>query len=132
MLKRLLFGIGFVLIYLVASVIAAGAGHGTYIFFAVSMPYGFGLLVYPILWIMTAYLESAFFRLAYLSVIAVHYVTASIFVYIWWNDDYPYLKKTWEINPVYVLLPLTVLMIGHFLLWRALFQSLGRPNIELR
>jgi hypothetical protein len=131
-LKKILLGLALIGVYLLAAFFAAGGGHGTYIFFTVAMPYGLGALIYPILFGISGFLQSRFVKTIYVGLVFAHYIVTSIFISIWWQDDIPYLIKTWNINPLIVLIPSVWFMIMQFIVWKNFHNSFAQSNVELQ
>ena len=127
---KILAGFGFAGVFLYLAFVAAGYGHGTNIFFAAAMPYGSGLLIYPFLFGLTEYLSSAAVRTIYLLTATVHYFVTAIFIFLWWNDEFPYLFKVWSLAPPMVLLPLAWYASGQFFIWFLFFRNLGSKELK--
>lgn len=128
---KILAGFFFAGIFLYLAFLAAGYGHGTNIFFAAAMPYGLGLLIYPFLFGLTEYLSSAAaIKIIYLLTTMVHYFVTAIFVFLWWNDDVPYLFKVWSFSPVMVLLPLIWYVLGQVFIWFSFFINLNSKELR--
>ena len=127
---RLGWAILFVIAYTLSAVFAAGAGHGTYLFFAPLMPYGLGALLLVVIFFLSDYLESGFLRLVFLFLLGSHYIISIVFTVQWWNKDYPYMMKTWSIWPVYILLPVFLIFLANSFLWYRFFKSLTTSQAE--
>jgi hypothetical protein len=130
MKNKILWGCIFAAMYLFLAFRAAGYGHGSYIFFSVAMPYGLGLLIYPLLFALTDYLYSRTVKIVYLLTVVIHYSTTAIFVYSWWNDDIPYLLKIWSVSPASILLPFIWYLFGQFFIWFSIFKNFNFRQIK--
>ncbi|HEY8402298.1 MAG TPA: hypothetical protein VIK89_13610 [Cytophagaceae bacterium] len=127
---KILWGFIFAGIFLFLAFRAAGYGHGSYIFFSVAMPYGLGLLIYPMLFALTEYLYSVTFKMFFLLTALVHYSVTAIFVILWWNDDFPYLIKTWSVSPTSILFPLLWYLMGQVFIWILFFKNINLKEIK--
>lgn len=125
MMKKIILGVILIAVYVIFALFAAGAGHRTYVFLAVVMPYGFGGVIYPLLFGLSKYLGSNFIRIIFLLTIFFHYWTTIVFVYLWWEDDFPYFLKTWNLNPMYILLPIIWFLVIQFLVWRSFVKNVS-------
>src|ERR1044071_3587584 len=83
----LLMGLGFAVAYLLLAFGAAGAGYGTGIFFAATLPYGFGLLVFPTLGFLAGDLRPFMSKVIFVSVLVVHYALVINFLRLDWMLD---------------------------------------------
>lgn len=132
MVKKIILGTILTSVYVLFALLAAGAGHGTYIFLTVVMPYGLGIVIYPFLFGLFNYLESGFVRMIFVLAILIHYGITALFIYLWWEDDFPYLLKTWNLNPTYIILPLVWFLVLQFLVWRSFVKYAQTPVSELK
>lgn len=132
MMKKIILGVILIVVYVIFALFAAGAGHGTYIFLAVVMPCGFGAVIYPFLFGLSNYLGSNFVRVIFILMIFFHYWTTIVFVYLWWEDDFPYFLKTWNLNPMYIILPIIWFLVIQFLVWRSFVKGVQTPIPELK
>ena len=117
MYNRVVWGILFLFVYGLTAVFAAGGGHGTYIFFAPLMPYGFGAILLLASFYLTKYLKTRWIRSLFVAFLLTDYFVTLMFVISWWAEDYPYLNKTWSSSPIYVVLPLLFFFLGNSFLW---------------
>ena len=106
-------GIIYAVVYLALAFGAAGAGHGTFIFFAPLLPYGLGLLFFPIVGFLAGDLRPFLSRVLFISVLALHYALTIIFLRLEWVRDLSYTEKVWNYSPLGILLP-----AGCYLLWQ--------------
>lgn len=130
MYNRIVWGLLFLFAYSLTAVFAAGAGHGTYIFFAPLMPYGCGAILLLVSFYLTKYLKSGWIRLLFIALLLTDYLVSLMFITSWWADDYPYLIKTWSISPIHVVLPLLFFLLGNVILWSLFVSSLGSSEIS--
>ena len=124
----MVWGILFLFVYSLTAVFAAGGGHGTYIFFAPLMPYGFGAILLLGSFYLIKYIETRWIRLLFVAFLLTDYFATLMFVISWWPDDYPYLKKTWFTSPIHVVLPLLFFIIGNSFLWYTFASSMGNSE----
>lgn len=127
---KILWGVVFAGIFLFLAFRAAGYGHGSYIFFSAAMPYGLGLLIYPMLFVLTEYFDSAVFKVIFFLTVIVHYVITIAFVLLWWHEDVPYLIKTWSVSPTSILLPLIWYLLGQVFIWLLFFKSFNLKEMK--
>jgi len=127
---KILAGFVFAGVFLYLAFLDAGYGHGTIIFFSAAMPYGTGLLIYPFLFALTEYLDSAAVRLIYLLTAIIHYFVTAVFIFLWWNEDFPYLLKVWSLSPAMVLLPLVWYGLGQVFIWFSFFRNLDSKELK--
>lgn len=130
MYNRVAWGILFLFAYVLTSVFAAGAGHGTYFFFAPLMPYGCGAILLLACFYLIKYLKSGWIKLLFVAFLITDYLVTLMFVISWWRDDYPYLVKTWSISPIHVVLPSMVYLFGNGFLWYMFGTSFVIPEIS--
>lgn len=130
MKMKILWGVVFAGIFLFLAFRAAGYGHGSYIFFSAAMPYGLGLLIYPMLFVLTEYFDSAVFKVIFFLTVIVHYVITIAFVLLWWHEDVPYLIKTWSVSPTSILLPLIWYLLGQVFIWLLFFKSFNLKEMK--
>jgi hypothetical protein len=116
-------GVVYALVYLFFAVGAAGAGHGTYIFFAPISPYCMGLLIFPFLGYLAGDLRAFMSRVLFFSALAVHYVLTIIFLNVGWISDASYIQKVWNIYPENILLPAGCYVLGQVIIWAALIRG---------
>ena len=131
MRNRIVFGVLLAGLYALLAFLAAGGGHGTYLFFAPLMPYGIGGVTYPLLFGISSRTRNNFWRLIYIVVLLTHYFVATIFVTYWLGDDLAYLVKTWEHNALLIILPAILLGALELLLLIFLFRDSRVANTEL-
>jgi hypothetical protein len=116
-------GIVYALAYLALAVGAAGAGHGTYVFFAPISPYCSGLLFFPVAGYLTGDLRSSLSKALFLSALTVHYALTIIFLRVEWIRDFSYLEKVWKISPWGILLPAGWYLLGQVIIWAVLIRG---------
>jgi hypothetical protein len=127
---KILAGFIFAGIFLYLAFLAAGYGHGTRIFLAATMPYGLGLSIYPFLFALTEYLDSAAIKIIYLLTAIAHYSVTAIFTFLWWSDDVPYLLKAWSLSPLMILLPLIWYVLAQVFIWFSFFRNLKSKELR--
>jgi hypothetical protein len=131
-----LIGLAFGLVYFFFAFAAAGAGHGTFIFFAAISPYGFGVLAFPALGFLAGDLRPFLSKVLFISLLVVHYTLAITTLRVPWIRDPAYIDKTWAFSPSYIVVP-TILYIGvNISLWVVFVYNLVRnrgtpPNKSL-
>jgi hypothetical protein len=113
-------GIIYALVYLALALGAAGAGHGTFIFFAPLLPYGLGLLFFPVFGFLAGDLRLFLYRVLFLSALALHYAMTIIVLRLEWVRDLSYMEKIWNYSPLGILLPAGWYVPGQSLI-RAMF-----------
>lgn len=123
----LFLGLGYAALYFCLAFAAAGgggAGHGpgTLIFFAVALPYGAGLLFFPVIGFLVA--KSFTAKLLFVSVTVIHYTLVINFLRIGWLHDPGHFQQMWNYSPIWILLPGVVYLSGQILIW-VLFVRAG-------
>ena len=116
-------GVVYALLYLFLAFGAAGAGHGTFIFFAPISPYCLGLLIFPVLGYLAGDLRPFLSRVLFLSVLAIHYALTIIFLRVEWISDPSYIQKVWNIYPWNILMPAGCYLLGQVIIWAALIRG---------
>jgi hypothetical protein len=109
--------------YLLVAIFTSGGGHGPRFTFAAAMPYGIGLLVFPVLGFLMANLRPMPIRIAYALVLLIHGAVVVGFVLRWWSEDLPYADRAWQASPMNILLPIGFYFVGQLVLWAALIRS---------
>jgi hypothetical protein len=127
-ISGLLIGLGYTAIYLVLAFGAAGAGHGTGIFFGVAWPYGLGLLVFPALGFLAGDLKPFLSKVFYISVLVIHYALVINLLLVGWMRDLPYIEKMWNHSPLYILLPTGFYILGQAVIWTFLWRGIFIGN----
>jgi len=115
----LLYGAG----YLFVAMFTSGGGHGPRFTFAPVMPYGFGLLVFPILGFLMADIRRPSMRDAFTLILLIHSAVVAGFVLLWWSEDVPYANRAWAASPLNILLPVGFYFAGQLVLWAAVVRS---------
>ena len=116
-LVGLLIGLAFGLVYFVFALAAAGAGHGTFIFFAPLAPYWLGVIVFPILGFLAGDLRPFLSKVFFISVLVLHYTLTIVTLRGPGIRDPEYLAKTWAFSPSYIVLPTALYIGANILLW---------------
>lgn len=116
-------GVVYALLYLALAFGAAGAGHGTFIFFAPISPYCLGLAIFAALGYLAGDLRPFLSRVLFLSALSVHYALTVIFLRVGWISDPSYIRKVWGIAPWNILLPAGCYLLGQFIIWAALIRA---------
>jgi hypothetical protein len=114
--------------YLFVAVMTSGGGHGPRFTFAGLMPYGAGLLVFPVLGFLMGNLQSAPFKIAYGVLLLIHSATVVGFVVAWWAEDQPYVTRAWDSSPLNILLPVGWYLTGQIILWATLLWAVLRDD----
>ncbi len=124
-------GLLYAALYFFLAMGAAGAGHGTFIFFAAVGPYGLGLVVFPALGFLAGRLENFFPKVLFLSLLVIHYALVFNLLRLDWVNDSTYFRKTWDSHPWGVILPAGCYLLGQILIWVAFCRSLvaARKNM---
>jgi hypothetical protein len=104
-------------VYLLLAFGAAGAGYGTGIFFAAILPYGLGLLVFPILAFLAGDLRPFMSKVIFVSVLVLHYALVINFLRLEWMIDPVRIGRTWHSWPVNIILPAAFYFGAQLLLW---------------
>ena len=114
--------------YLLVAMLTSAGGHGPRFTFAPAMPYGLGLLVFPLLGFFMANLSPMPIRIAYALVLLIHCAVVVGFVMRWWSEDVPYADRAWAASPLNIMLPVGFYLAGQLVLWAALARSVtARP-----
>ena len=131
-IKGLVLGVIFAAFYFLLAALAAGAGHGTQLFFAPILPYGLGLLVFPVIGFLAGNLNSFFTKFLFLIVLAVHYVLVLIFIKLMWVEfeDFLYFEKMWNQSPISIILPAAFYVFGNSVVYAAFIYSFIRQGNE--
>lgn len=122
-LTGLVVGLVYAFVYFVLAVGAAGAGHGTGIFFAPVMPYGLGLLVFPFVGFLLGNMKSSRSKTLFLSAMALHYALAVYFLRLFWVQESSYTEKMWAYSPGSVLLPAWLYVCGQAVIWMVFIRQ---------
>ena len=122
-----LLGVIFAVVYMVLAAGAAGFGHGTYFFFIPAWPYGFGILIYPLISYLIAVPDKWWAGPLSLILLLLHYSIIAALIYRRWSDEAVYIEKTWMTAPLNLMLPALWLLTGHTALWFHLATKLHRP-----
>ena len=122
----LLIGVAFGLVYFFFAFAAAGAGHGTFIFFAPLSPYGLGVIAFPVLGFLAGDLRPFLSKVVFASLLAIHYTLLIFTLRVPWIRDPAYIDKTWAFSPSYILVPSALYIGVNILLWAVFVYSLGR------
>jgi|SRR5215204_1379204 len=131
-IKGLVFGVIFAALYFLLAIFPAGAGHGTQLFFAPMLPYGLGLLLFPVIGFLAGNLNSFFTKSLFLIVLAVHYLVMFIFVKLIWVEfeDSVYFEKMWNQSPISIILPSAFYILGNLVVYAAFIRSFMHHNNE--
>lgn len=116
-------GLVYVVAYLALAFGAAGAGHGTGIFFAAILPYGFGLFIFPVVGFLAANLKLFLPKVLFLLALAVHYILVIIFLRVDWVSDFSYVEKMWNYSRLSILLPAGFYLLGQVAIWAIFIRS---------
>ena len=98
-------GLVYGLCYLLLAIMTSGGGHGPRFTFAPAMPYGIGLLVFPVLGYLVGDLRNNTSRVASGILLIIHCAMVISLVVIWWPEDLPHAHRAWEASPSNILLP---------------------------
>ena len=109
--------------YLLLALLTSGGGHGPRFTFAPAIPYGIGLLVFPVFGYLMGDLSSKGIKAAYGVLLVVHCAAVTSFVLLWWPEDLPYANRAWEASPLNILLPVIWYLAGQVFLWTAFIRS---------
>jgi hypothetical protein len=123
-----LIGLAYAAIYLILAFMAAGAGHGTGIFFAAVGPYGLGLLVFPILGFLAGDLKPFLSKVLFISVLVIHYALVINLLRIDWMRDPAHIEKMWNLSVWNILLPAGFYLLGQVVIWAVIVRSLIRSG----
>ncbi len=123
-LAGLIVGLVYAVVYLALAFGAAGAGHGTGIFFAAILPYGLGLLFFPFVGSLLGNLKSSRSRVLFLSAAAIHYALVIYYLHLDWIHDLSYVEKMWRYSPGAILLPAALYLFGQVIIWVFFIRSL--------
>ena len=121
-----LIGLAFGLVYFFFAFAAAGAGHGTFIFFAPLSPYGLGVVAFPVLGFLAGDLRPFSSKVVFVSLLVVHYTLAIFTLRVPWVRDQTYIDKTWAFSASYILVPAVLYISGNILLWVVFVYNLVR------
>jgi len=117
-------GIAFAIVYFFFAFAAAGAGHGTGIFLAPVLPYGLGLLAFPILGFLAGDLRSFISKVTFVCVLVLHYALVINFLRLEWMIDLVYIEKSWNNSHWSIILPAASYFGAELLLWLLFVRSL--------
>jgi hypothetical protein len=119
--------------YLLLALGAAGFGHGTYLTLIPIWPYGLGLLVYPLAAHLLVNLRTMSARATFVSILFAHYAIIGFHLFHKWSEEQPYLEKTWRVEPINLVLPLSWFLIGHAILWVCFlaYVFMNKPSKEV-
>jgi len=110
--------------YLLVAIFTSGGGHGPRFTFAPAMPYGVGLLVFPLLGFLMGNLNRTSIRIAYAALLLIHCaVVVGLFLF-WLPEDMAYAERAWAASPLNILWPVSFYFAGQVVLWAALVRSL--------
>jgi hypothetical protein len=123
-------------VYFFFAFAAAGAGHGTFIFFAALSPYGLGVLAFPALGFLAGDLRPFLSKVLFVSLLVVHYTLAITTLRVPWIRDAAYIDKTWAFSPSYIVVPMALYAGVNISLWVVFVYNLVRywetpPNKSL-
>jgi hypothetical protein len=122
-------GLAFGLVYFFLAFAAAGAGHGTFIFFAPISPYGLGVIVFPVLGLIAGDLRPFLSKVFFVSLLIVHYTLTIFTLRVPWIHEQAHIDKTWAFSPTYIVLPAVLYFCGNILLWVLFVYNLaGRSD----
>jgi hypothetical protein len=110
-------GLAYAISYLLLAIMTSGGGHGPRFTFAPAMPYGIGLLVFPVLGYLVGDLKAQASRAIFAILLIAHSAIVMTLVVIWWQEDLPYANRAWEASPSNILLPVLWYFCGLVFLW---------------
>jgi hypothetical protein len=122
-LVGLFIGLVYAAVYLALAFGAAGAGHGTGIFFAAILPYGLGLLVFPVIGFLAGNIKFFLSKVLFLSSLAIHYALVISFLRLDWIRDFSYVEKMWNYSQMSILLPAGCYLLGQVIIWTVFIRS---------
>jgi uncharacterized membrane protein (GlpM family) len=117
-------GLVYAVLYFFLAFAASGAGHGTGLFLVAVLPYGFGLIAFPVLGFFAGDLRPFISKLFFIFVLVTHYALVINFLRVDDLRDPVYVKKMWDLSPWYILLPAAFYIGGQLLLWSLFVRSL--------
>ncbi|HEV7397090.1 MAG TPA: hypothetical protein VGN86_11310 [Pyrinomonadaceae bacterium] len=120
----LLIGLAFGLAYFFFAFAAAGAGHGTFIFFAALSPYGLGVIAFPALGFLAGDLRPFLSKVIFISLLVIHYTLVIFTLRIPWIRDAAYIDKTWDFSFSDIVVPAALYIAGNVLLWAVFVYNL--------
>ena len=115
-------GLLYAIIYAFLAFVAAGAGHGTGIFFVAIWSYGLGLLVFPLIGFLAADLRPFLVKVIFISILAIHYAVVVKLILVGWAGDFPHIEKMWNLSTWYILLPAGFYLVGQIVIWMVLIR----------
>jgi hypothetical protein len=116
-------GLVYAAIYLGLAFGAAGAGHGTGIFFAAILPYGLGLLFFPMIGFLAGDLRSFLSKVLFVSLMMIHYAFVINFLRWDWISEPAYVEKIWNYSPLSIILPAGFYLVGQFAIWAVFIRK---------
>jgi hypothetical protein len=116
-------GLIYAVVYFALAFGAAGAGHGTSIFFAAILPYWFGVFIFPVIGFLAGNLKLFLPRVLFLSALAIHYVLVINNLRLDWIRDFSYVEKMWNYSQLSILLPSGFYLLGQVIIWAVFIRS---------
>jgi len=95
----------------------AGHGPGTGIFFAAVLPYGMGLLFFPVIGFLAGNLRAFMVKVLFISATVIHYALVVNFLRIDWLRDSARIEGMWMYSPISIVLPGAFYLIGQLVIW---------------
>jgi|GEM_PF-3436949 len=130
LILNLLLTLVYSLIYIYFSIDAAGAGHGTFVFFAPLITW---ILVFVAV-ILVSLDQKRFMPLPFIVLMAVHYIVTIVYVVGYFKEGANELFELWSQSKSFVLSAIVWYLGGQILLWInfAIRYSSWRRRDELR
>jgi hypothetical protein len=89
------------------------------------LPYGFGLLVFPMIGFLVGDLRPFLSRVFFVAVLVIHYALVVNFLRLDWLSDSTYVAKMWNYSPVSIILPAGFYFSGQVVIWVAFIRSIA-------
>lgn len=103
--------------------VTGSCGTGTFFFFAIAvLPYGIGLLFWPVMGYLMADLRAVFSKWLYLTILAAHYFL--VVKCLWYSEESYYLIKMWNSSPSLLLMPAIFYLTGQVVIWAVFIRSI--------
>jgi hypothetical protein len=130
-LKKALSGALYGIVLCTVGVMAAGGGHGTYIFLTLAsapviiLGVVVSLLAAPILWFVVGWLlndKNKQKKIFFLAIMSVYYISAG-FLLIDRREEWQYMGQLWKVAPLLVTAGWAWYLTGQIVVWIIFFKN---------
>ncbi len=130
-MKKAWLGAVYGIVLCTIGIIAAGGGHGTYIFLtlasapAIILGVVASLLAAPALWFVVGWLlndKNRQKRVFFLTIMSVYYISAG-FLLIGGREEWQHMDRLWKVSPRFVAAGLAWYLTGQIVVWLIFFKN---------